>query len=321
MAKLNLKDIAANLLATLPMDVSGRNIRNVAMESMPVVLAIGQVLALVRDKKLKRNIMQRNDEMRREQGRARHVTSALHVAHLDIVVAFWKNAFHLVDGCHRIGHWFETEGAELPSHVTVLLKLPRTEEEYINLYRAYDSNKSTKSKRDYLFGYLRYLKADKKVSSHVLQTGSWVTAFNNLHKGGRAKEELDTVRAHLPALLKLDKHNLRSEEIPQGFLLAAIRLYHSMDGNAPVKQYVNDLIVAYTRGTGTVSVQTRDAMLDFSAVREKFGDNIGGETATKEIAVVIEKNFDPFCFAVTGQSASSFARANIKTPMSSGKLV
>lgn len=321
MPKLTLKAIAAKLLATPEMDLLDREIADVTAESMSVTMTIGQIFTLVQDKNLKRNIMQRNDEMRRQQGRAKHVTGGLHVAHLDIVVAFWKNEYHLVDGCHRVGHWFDTLGCQLPSHVTVLLKRPRTQEEYFALYRAYDSNKSTKSKRDYLFGYMRYLKADKSIKSHVLQTGSWVTAFNNLHRGGKATEELETVRAYLPALKKLDGHGLKSEEIPQGFLLATIRLYHTMRPEAEVGAYVNDLITAYTRGTSSVSQPTKQAMHAFATVREKFGDNIGGELATREIADVIEVGFDSFCRARHGKQAKEFVKERVLAPMSRAKLV
>jgi hypothetical protein len=319
MAKLTLKQVAANLMATAPMDVSHRNIRDVQCASTPVTLSIGQIFALVDDKKLKRNIMQRNDELRREMGRAKHVTKELHMAHLDIVVAFWKNSYHLVDGCHRIGHWFETE-AEIPSHVTVLLKMPKTEAEYISLYRAIDSNKSTKSKRDFLYGYLRLLKVESKIKSNLMKAGAWVTAFNNLTKGGGVEAEMATMRTYLQAVLKVDGHRLKVEEIPQGFILAALRLYHSHTEKAPVEQYVNELILAYTRGVMTCSNPVQAVMVDFATVRQDYGDKIGGEEVTRQIAEVVEVGFDRFCKLRSGQNAKAFQKELVIAPMARAKL-
>lgn len=319
--KLSLNEIVSALQSIVPMEVSDRTVVDVSKWSASVTLTIGQIFALVKDKKLKRNLMQRNDELRRAMGRAKHVTHALHVAHLDVIVAYYAGEYHLIDGCHRIGHWYESLGASIPSHVTVIVKVPQTEEEYMSLYRAYDSSKAGKTMRDFIYGYMRHLGFAPKLRSTLLKTGSFATAFKNLCKGANGRTELETMRVYRAAILSLDAHNLVPEEIPQGFVQGAILLYHTMNSSAPVKEYVNELITAYTRGVSTVSVPTKSVMKAVGRVREEYGDNISGESPAKDIAVVIENGFDRFCVTRTGNAAKTFARKHTVVPASSLKLV
>jgi hypothetical protein len=307
MTNLTLKDIAAGLMSVQPMDVSKRYIRDVSMESMPVTLEIGQLFALVRDNALKRNIVQRNDALRRAEGKAKHIV-ALHAAHLDIVIAYWNGEYHLVDGCHRVGHWFENRCAEVPSQVTVLLKMPKSEGEYLSLYGSYDSKKSTKSRADALYGYLRYMGVDDLVSSEVFRKGQWATAFNVLHKTSRNAQELDTVRLYLAAILAVDKHNFTGHDVPQAFILAALRLYRALDERAPVMEYINALRDAYLQRVPFFSPSIGNALNELKVYNQMCGGAHNREFPMTRLAQIIEEGFTNFCLEQVKRPAEEFVR-------------
>lgn len=305
--KLSQFDIALNALVSVnETEVVDREIVPVANNARPVTLTIGQLFTLIKDRKLKRALIQRNDEMRREQGRAKHVTREFHIAHVPLTLAWWKNRWHLVDGSHRAGHWFESLGCEVPSHVIVLAYNPRTEEEYLSLYAAIDSNKSTKTSRDYLFGYIRYLGAENKVSSHMVTTGSFVTAFDRLTNSKKHSQRIACMKVHLSAVQLLDKHRFRSEQVPQGFALAALRLYKKISDKSLVKSYIDGLAHAYCDGSEYSSKPIKEAFGEFESIRESFGKaGIGGSTATDIIGDALEAAFDRYTFAVCGISSAS----------------
>lgn len=310
MTKLSKFDIAINNLTSVEETVIvDREIVQVAKNARPVMLTIGQLFTLIKERKLKRALIQRNDELRREQGRAKHVTKEFHIAHVPLTLAWWKDRWHLVDGSHRAGHWFESLGCEVPSHVIVLAYSPRTEEEYLSLYAAIDSSKSTKTSRDYLFGYIRYLGAEAKMKSHLVTTGSFVTAFDRLTSSKKHEQRIACMKAHLPAVELLDKHRFRSEQVPQGFVLTALRLYKKISDTGLVKSYIDGLASAYENGTDNASKPIQTAFARFEQVRDSFGEaGIGGSIATGHIADAMEAAFDAYAKVVRGVSAASLLK-------------
>lgn len=321
-AKLSSFDKALTALALVEETVIvDREVIQVANNARPVTLTIGQLFTLVKDKKLKRALIQRNDALRRQQGRAKHVTTAFHIAHVPLTVAWWKGGWHLVDGSHRAGHWFESFGCEVPSHVIVLAYCPRTEEEYLSLYAAIDSNKSTKTSRDYLFGYIRYLGVEDKVSSHLVTTGSFVTAFDKLTSSKKHSQRIACMKAYLAAVELLDRHRFNSEQVPQGFVLAALRLYKKISDANLVRSYIDGLAHAYEKGSAYSPKPIKDAFADFEAIRDSFGDaGIGGSNATGVIGAAMEAAFDKYALAVRGVSAASLLMP-VTATMTTLKLV
>lgn len=309
-SKLSSFENALNALASVEETlIVDRELVHVDKHARVVTLTIGQLFTLVKDRKLKRALIQRNDELRREQGRAKHVTRQFHIAHVPLTLAWWSNKWHLVDGSHRVGHWFESMGCEIPSHVIVVAYSPRSEEEYLSLYEAIDSSKSTKTSRDYLFGYIRYLGKEKSVSSHLVTTGSFVTAFDKLTSSKKHLQRIACMKSHMGAVELLDKHRFRSEQVPQGFVLAALRLYKKISDVALVKSYIDGLAVAYEKGVDYSSKPITSAFADFVAIRESFGDaGIGGSTATGVIGDALEHAFDKYARAVSGVSAASLLK-------------
>lgn len=282
----------AGLLSTPEEEVTDRVVVAVPNSVRQVVLTIGQLFNLVRNKKLKRALVQRNDELRREQGRAKHVTKNFHIAHTGLALCWHKGQWYLVDGSHRVGHWFESTGAHVPSHVMVTAFFPQTEQGYISLYEAFDSNKAAKSKRDWLFSYIRYLEAEEKVSSKMVTSGSFVTAFNNLAGGSSHDARIECMRKYLPAVLLLDQHQFESKQVPQALVLAALRLYKAVGNSDLVRQYIDGLAHAFAHGENHASAPIRRAYKQFQVGKANFGDGgLGGEKATKDLGAILEHAF------------------------------
>lgn len=135
-----------------------------------------------------------------------------------------------------------------PSHVIIILAYhPRTKEEYPSLYAANASNNSTKTSRNYLFGYLCYFGDEEEVSSHRVTTSSLVTSFSKLTSSKPRLKRIACMKVLLSAVKYLDRHRFDSEKVPPGFILAALRLHRQISDTDLAKSHIDGLAAAIRR--------------------------------------------------------------------------
>jgi hypothetical protein len=136
------------------------------------------------DRVLKPHPRQRETEMRLKKaiGKKGHL-STFSLAHTEIVVALFKGQLYLVDGNHRAKLWHDFPEAWHPSHVTLIVKQfdDSEEDEFIELYYAYDSKASLETGRQKLYGYMAAAGYAEKLKTSFMRNGRFKTAMKHLN--------------------------------------------------------------------------------------------------------------------------------------------
>jgi hypothetical protein len=280
MAKTTAQAVIRKLQALKETDLTGRDIKNVTPLTGVTVITIGQLFTLL--KQITPHNDQRNTELRLAKKRANHVKT-FHIAHTELVVAQYKGKLYLTDGNHRTMAWKLIESMTLPSHVTVVVKVCQTEEEFLSLYECIDSPKSSKSRRDNIFGYCRYHGMEELLSSPIVIEGAMVGAMKRLAGSSTASAIRAAVGLYKEEIVKFDKHQLRPSQIPMGAVLAALQLYKKYP-QKDVAVFVEEFVRVWER-TGQIQSATMETLAThLEDLRDVFGQQLTGERAVDALA-------------------------------------
>jgi hypothetical protein len=290
-------------------DVSNRDVVDVSDRTGVRVLTIGAFLALLA--KVVPHDDQRNHELRIAKGRAAHVRE-FHIAHTEIVVCFFKNQWKLTDGNHRSFIWETVTAAKLPSHVTLIVKAAKTEEEYLSLYECYDSSKAKKTSRDNFYGYCRHNGLTANFASEILRDGAIASALHRLAQSKSPNALRETVGRFKVPMLELDKLGLRQRQVPMGVILSALQLFETFESEL-AHAYLRELITVWGNDEAPVrkaTSQAKAAMLNWAGRYNK--GKFSGEEAIDGIARVVNEFFALFASEI----AFSKKRAGTRTTAS-----
>ena len=289
MAKMTAQAVVRKLQALKETDLTGRDIMNVTSLTSVAVITIGQLFTLL--KQIAPHNDQRNTELRLAKKRANHVKT-FHIAHTELVVAYFKGKLYLTDGNHRTKAWQIIQSMTLPSHLTVIVKVCHTEQEFLSLYECIDSPKSSKSTRDNIYGYCRYHGLDKFIKSPMVMEGAMVGAMKRLAGSGAASAIRAAVGVYREPIAKLDKHNFRQSQIPMGAVLAALKLYAEHPEKA-VAAYIEEFARLWER-TGQIQSKAMEKVsMNLDALRIAFGQQLTGERAVDALCNVLMDAFEP----------------------------
>jgi hypothetical protein len=280
MAKTTAQAVIRKLQALKETDLTGRDIKNVTPLTGVTVITIGQLFTLL--EQITPHNDQRNTGLRLAKKRANHVKT-FHIAHTELVVAQYKGKLYLTDGNHRTTAWKLIESMTLPSHVTVVVKVCQTEEEFLSLYECIDSPKSSKSRRDNIFGYCRYHGMEEILSSPIVVEGAMVGAMKRLAGSSTASAIRAAVGLYKEEIVKFDKHQLRPSQIPMGAVLAALQLYKKYP-QKDVAVFVEEFVRVWER-TGQIQSATMETLAThLEDLRDVFGQQLTGERAVDALA-------------------------------------
>jgi hypothetical protein len=283
MAKITAQAVIRKLQALKEADLGGRDIKDVTSLTGVTVITIGKLFTLLEE--IAPHNDQRNTQLRLAKKRANHVKT-FHIAHTELVVAHYKGKPYLTDGNHRTSAWKLIESMTLPSHLTVIVKVCHTEEEFLSLYECIDSPKSSKSRRDNFFGYCRYHGLEERVSSPLVVEGAMVSAMKRLAGSNSAAAMRAAVGLYREEIVKFDKHQLRPSQIPMGAVLASLKLYKQYPQN-DVAVFVEEFVRVWER-TGQIQSGAMETVAkDLEQLRDMFGQQLTGERAVDSLAQVL----------------------------------
>ena len=287
-------------------DVSNRDVVDVSDRTGVRILTIGAFLALL-DKVVPHDD-QRNHDLRIAKGRAEHVRE-FHIAHTEIVICFFKNQFKLTDGNHRSSIWKTVNSAKLPSHVTLIVKAAKTEQEYVSLYECYDSSKAKKTSRDNFYGYCRHNGITANFASEILQDGAIASPLRRLAQSKSPNALRETVGRFKDPILELDKLGLRQRQVPMGVILSALQLFETYETEL-VHAYLRELITVWGNDEAPVrkaTSQAKAAMLNWAGRHSK--GRFSGEQAIDGIARVVNEFFALFASEIAFSKKRAVNRA------------
>jgi hypothetical protein len=286
--KTTAQAVIRSLQALKETDLGNRDILDVTDRTGVTVITIGQLFTLL--EKIVPHNDQRNTQLRLAKKRANHVKT-FHIAHTELVVAHYKGELYLTDGNHRTSAWKLIESMTLPSHLTVIVKVCHTEEEFLSLYECIDSPKSSKTRRDNFFGYCRYHGLEEQVSSPIVVEGAMVSAMKRLAGSISATAMRAAVGLYKDEIVKFDKHQLRPSQIPMGAVLAALKLYKQYP-QREVAVFVEDFLRVWER-TGQIQSSSMEVVAkDLEELRVMFGQQLSGERAVDSLAHLLVMSFE-----------------------------
>jgi hypothetical protein len=288
MAKMTAQAVVRKLQALKEADLGGRDIKDVTSLTSVTVITIGKLFTLLEE--IAPHNDQRNTQLRLAKKRANHVKT-FHIAHTELVVAHYKGKLYLTDGNHRTSAWKLIESMTLPSHLTVIVKVCHTEEEFLSLYECIDSPKSSKTRRDNFFGYCRYHGLEERVSSPIVVEGAMVSAMKRLAGSTSAAAMRAAVGLYKEEIVKFDRHQLRPSQIPMGAVLASLKLY-KLYPQTDVAVFVEEFVRVWER-TGQIQSSSMEVVAkDLEELRVMFGQQLTGERAVDSLAQMLQIAFE-----------------------------